>query len=214
MILWPLLGLVGTALILCGILGWDLETRSKKALRFFGLLIAAFALGGMAGASATVQSEPPHVLTDLTISATPQDSFISCDNATHQIVWNIVFNSTSQACAGGSWEAAVQFDIQSNEAVNGEVSVTLLSVSSVGDHPILSRTTNGSFEARWTLGNDWTWGSRSLEVVANGHVNVVLDMLLNPSTVALMHPLDSELVTISVGGMTWTVEILLTGVVS
>ena len=229
--------IIGVVLLLVGYSYFKIGLGAKtlKLLRVIGIVALAYAVFSWAGISllGTEEAPPASTVGSFDVTASDAQTWITVDNNAQTITWAVTYNYTAGDFSGvggadglagapskSQW-CGVTFSVDRGLGTVGLVQTygEVTSVPSITNGttgvstPTLTKT-NDQYNAIWTRADATTafeMVTITIAETADGAV-VTLNMTLAATAVHSMSQYDTANIGISIGGETWTAQILLANV--
>jgi len=217
--------LLGVILLMIGlgVVELGLSRKAKQFLKLGGVALAAYAALTMMGVSLVSESEAPpaSVTGDFDVTATESMSHLNVDNTGHVITWAVTYSYSSQTFSSGTQYAQITFSIDRGVGTVGlaQTSGNVVSVASVAnsttglDYPLLTKT-GDQYSAIWSRADGSLGYERISLTIPEDSDGVVagLNMTLSPTAIHSMDQYETKIISIEIGGETWSVQVLLASV--
>jgi hypothetical protein len=195
------------------------KVKTKGLLRMLGFVLAFFGVMGMLGIQIFATDEAPAASTvgSFEVTATESSSWLSIDQNAKKVVVAMAFDISDDDFTGNTEYVEVTFTVQRGLGTVGLVQTygdvsSIPSVSSdTGDsYPIILKN-DDLYEADWEREDASTANKMVTLTIAEDDdgVEAILNITLNSDAVAEMDAYDSEDITVTIGGQTWTIQCLL-----
>jgi hypothetical protein len=216
--------LIGLALAL---VGWNyipnrLSVKTKRASKFFGVILVVAAIATYSGISIFGEdtSAPASSVGTFVVNGSEAESHVTLDQVAKKFVVAATFDTSDADFTDNTGLFNVTFTVQRGLGTVGLVQTygDVSSIPSVSDttgtaYPVIAKSSD-QYSATWTRADDTTANKMVTLTIAEDAdgVEVSLQIQLNAEAFAQMDQYDTETIGITIGGENWSIVCLLASV--
>ncbi len=213
--------IVGVGLYLVGrkYIKLGFKEATLKLFRAVGFIMVVFGLLTYAGISVFETSSAPAATTvgSFEVTAAESSSWLTLDQNAKKVICACDYNTTASDFDDNTDYIEVTFTVQRGlgnvglTQTYGDVSTIPSVSSSSGDsYPIITQT-NDQYDADWEREDASTANKMVTLTIAEDDdgVDAILNITLNGDAVAEMDQYDTVDIVVTIGGETWTIQVLL-----